>query len=257
MALKPLAEAKQILLFANVSHPDVTTRTKYVLRHSNIIETDATTLANAIKASGNKRIGIIYQHDDWGMALASALEKHLTHYGLSTLAQVHLPDLADARIQLLKLDLKQQEAIVVISLGALVGQNIKNLRELGFKGQIYTSIAFILSPETSITAGKFANGIHYQAIEPNYIFNRSYKHRFSSTPPLFGQVTHTDLELLQAAAKASSSLEPLTLIRYIKNMQRFTGIFETIDILPTGDIPIKTIIKVFQTDTQGSSLQTP
>ncbi len=246
MVLKPLAERGGVLLFADVSHPEMTRDTQYVLRHSNIVDSDAAVMAEALLKNNHRRVGVLFQNDDWGMAYAAALKSALAEHGVEMRSEFHLPQDTDYRAQLLRLGLKDLPALVNLSVGSASGVAVKQSRELGFTGDIYSGVGFILTPDARVAAGDAAKGVYYQTYPRNSEFVQDYRRAYGTDPPLFAQVGYTDVELLAAAISRTSSEEPSVLSRYLRSLGKFRGRFEEVEVKLNGDIPMRTVIERFE-----------
>jgi branched-chain amino acid transport system substrate-binding protein len=242
LALKPLAESAGVLLFADCAHPEVTKDTTYVLRHSNIANRDAEVMAKAVRAAGYDGIAVLFQRDDWGVAFTDTFTGLMSGQNARFVSEEFLPDQSDLRPQLTRLKAKEPQALLIVSFGPAIGLAIKQARELGYKGAIYTSIGFVLTPEARTIAGESAEGIFYQTYEAKPAFAREYQQAFGEEAPLLGQMTYTDMELIKQAIEQTGSHEPREIAAYIKGLGAFAGRFEKVAIQTNGDIPVQTIV---------------
>lgn len=80
----------------------------------------------------------------------------------------------------------------------------------------------------------------------NEAYAKTYEDRFGSEAPLLGMIGYTDIELLFYAIDEAESIDPLTLVMYIKSLDSFSGRFETVDINEDGDIALSTVIEKWQ-----------
>jgi branched-chain amino acid transport system substrate-binding protein len=240
MALKPLAERYQVLLFADASHPGLTRNTSYILRHSNIASHDAHLMAETLGRTSFQEIGVIYQQDDWGVIYKDTLTKNLTRKGIKVNTEPFVIGDSNFNAQLLKI--RGSDAIVVAALGPTAGQILRDLRRLGFSGTLYSSVGFVLSPEAEKIAGAAAKGLFYQTYNHNNDFKKAYRQTYKTDPPLLGQIAYTDLELLAKAISETASTDPLIVANYIKTLGSFKGRFESVQIKANGDIPVDTYI---------------
>lgn len=246
MNLKPLAETKKVLLWGDITHPDFTASTTYVLRHSNIVNNDTSIMSEDIISTRPKKVGIIYQVDDFGKAYNQDLSAKLVASGLQVYSEGVDQKAGDFRTAITKLNGNNIDSLVVAVVGSGAGLIVKQSRELGYKGIIFQSVGFILTPEAQKIAGDYAAGIHYQTYLENSKFKNEYEDKFGKDPSILGSMGYTDIEILFDAITKTKSIDPLTLVSYIKNSGEFAGRFENVKINPNGDIIIPTIIEVWK-----------
>lgn len=245
MTLKPLAEEKQILLWADITHPLATKNSSFILRHANTVEEDSRVLIEHIKRQGFRKVGIIHQQDDWGQAMNTWLVGLLRKEGVETTIEAINHKESDFRTQISKTIQEKPDAIIFVAFGSAAGILVKQTKEAGFEGTLYSSIGFVLTPDAQKIAGDFAKGMFYTTYYPNEQFEKDYRARFEKPPSLFGFASYTDLELLLYAIEQTKSTEPDKIVKFIKSLKEFKGKYETVTITPSGDIVIPTMIKVW------------
>jgi branched-chain amino acid transport system substrate-binding protein len=247
MALKPLAEENKVLLWADTTHPDQTKNSNYVLRHSNIVENDVIVLGNFMKQKNYKKVGLIYQQDDWGVAwnqyFSEFVKKELN---AEIISEAIDPKQSDFRTPITKIINKKPDAVVFVALGPAAGLVIKQTKELNYTGDLYSSNGFILTPDAIKIAGDAAKGMYYLTYEENLQFKQDYKTRFNKEPSIVGFVSYTDMELLYYAIQQTKSTDPEKIIKFIKSLNEFQGKYEKVKISPTGDIIILTQVKIWE-----------
>jgi branched-chain amino acid transport system substrate-binding protein len=248
MALKPLAEENKVLLWVDNAHPDQTKNSNYILRHSNIAENDAIILGNFIKQKGGyKKIGFIYTQEEWGVSwnqhFSNFVKKELN---AEIISEAIDPKQSDFRTTLTKVINKKPDAVVLVAFGPAAGLLIKQLKELNYTGDLYSSNGFVLTPDAIKIAGDAAKGMYYLAYEENVQFKQDYKSKFNKEPSIVGFIGYTDIELLYYAIQQAKSTDPEKIIKFIKSLNEFQGKYEKIKINPTGDILIFTKVKVWE-----------
>lgn len=246
MALKPLAEENKILLWGYSGHPDITKNSKYILRHSNIVEEDARVMSDYLIKKDFKKVGIIYQQDEWGYVWNEVLPPILSQKGIRITSEPVDPKESDFKTTILKIKNQDPDVVVLSIYGPAIGLLVKQLRELEYKGDIFTSPGFITTPGAQKTAGDYAKGMYYQAFEENSAFDKDYKNKFNKEPVFWTLIPYIDMEILAYAIKRTNSTEPEKLIEFIKKMTTFQGKYEKVSIKPSGDIIFKTIIKKWE-----------
>ena len=243
MALKPLAEGDGILLFANASHPRVTTDTRTTLRHSNVATQEAEMIAEAIlNEKSGKTVSIIVQNDDYGIAFAETLEPYLKNAGIK------VPDVIkydkaglDARLLAQKILTKKPNAIVILGVGKNLGLIIRRLREFKFKGQIYTGLGLTLVPGAIEAAGEHAADVvhtqfDFEVDNPSYkALESEYKSRFGHDLRAEALINYNTVKILWESL-ADGIRNPVAIAEKIKGMKEFQGVGEKMVINNKGDI---------------------
>jgi branched-chain amino acid transport system substrate-binding protein len=246
MALKPLVEREKVLLFADVTHPDITKDSRFIIRHSNLAELDAEKLAQAILQASPNRVGILYRLDDWGSAMEAGLRAKLAAAGVRVVSQSHLPAETDFKPLVSRLGLESLDAIAPISLGAPLGQIIRELRAHKYPGGIYSSVGMVLTPDAKAVGAEGLRGVFYQTYERNLAFEKHYRDEYGEEAPILGQIGYTDVELLAQALRQSGSPEPGAVSTYIRGLKSFQGSFEKVEVRSSGDIPVATVMARFE-----------
>ena len=244
LALKPLVEEKKVLLFVNASHPEITEDTLFILRHSNIATFDAKVLVEEIKRKSFSKIGLIYQNDDWGVIFSQEFHKLLQEFNLpiEIRSESHLVGETDFRTQITKIIKHNPGAVLIATFGSSAGFVIKQLKEMGYTGDIFMNIGFALTPDAQKIAGEAARGIYYQTMKEHPEFKEKYIARYNKDPGLFAVYVYTDFELLKyAIEKVGESPEGIT--NFIKNLKTFKGTYEQVEITKDGDIIIDIVVK--------------
>lgn len=243
MILRPVAEQRSVLLWAAAAHPLLTKNAKFVLRHSNTSDKDAEVLGNKVIELNKKRTAILYQNDDWGQTASRLLAEKLSLSDNEAISEPIDNKSGDFRGQLTKLIGQKIDSIVTIVAGPPSGIIIKQARELGFKGDIISSVGIILTPDAQKMAGDHLKGTYYQTYDDNQAFADDYRKRFNEEPVSFTHVAYTDIEMLMSAIGETGTADPLQVVRYIKGLKTFRGKYETVEITPDGDIIVPTVVK--------------
>jgi len=249
LALKPLAEEKGVLLFSSGANPQITENSRLVLRHSNISSSDARIVAEDLAKHQPKILGLIYLNDDWGVAFNEEFTKqaNILLPNTEVTAVSHLPSDTDFRSAITKILGKQPEAVVVASFGAPVGLIIKQLKEMGYNGQIFANNGLVISKDAQQILGKEnLKGIYYQTYKDVPAdFISLYKSEFRTEPDLYSIFVYTDMEILANAIKKVGE-NPEDIARFVKGLGEFNGRFENVQISPSGDMIIETVMKVWE-----------
>jgi len=246
MALKPLAEEKEVLLWADSSHPLLTKDSRFILRHASIADNDGKIIAEDILEQGFKKVGIIHSQDDYGLAVKDSLVSYLTKEEVEVFTEAIDLRGSDFRTQITKIKSQDPSAIVFITIGPSAGYLIKQTRELKYDKQLYSSVGFSLTPDAQTIAGEYATGMRYQTYKENPAFEKAFEEKFGRKPSLLSYVSYTDVELLIYTIEQTESKDPLTIVNFIKGLKKFRGKYEDVKINSQGDIILDTTIKTWK-----------
>lgn len=255
MALIPSADQNKILLFADAAHPEITGKSTFVFRHSNTTDYEAEVIVKHIAAYQSiRRLGIIAVNNDYGRSYIEQLkilaEKTEADFALVGEEYFDLNE-RDFRSILTRLLKHSPDCIVVAGAGASMGTAIKQLKELGYKGVMYTSLPFTLTPEGIRAAGDAINGVFYLAFAfedaPEVLsFKVRFKERFGFEPEMNAVIEYSTLQLLVYAMRESGSSDPVTVKDYLRELRSFQALSGEMMISPNGDINSPVVVKQFR-----------
>lgn len=251
LALKPITEENKVLLVGDAAHPKITENSQFVLRHSSVALSDAKVIMGKLKEKSPNKVGIIYINDDWGMVLGQEFQRLLKEFNpkIEITSESHLASDTDFRSQITKvLASSPPSAVLVASSGSACGFIIKQLRELGYNGDIFTNIGFVLSADAQKIASSSASGVYYQTYQTNPKFSQDFLQQYGREPKgIFTRYVYLDFELLKSAIEKAGE-SSLNISQYIKSLKSFKGTYEEVEILPTGDIVIPTEVKIWKSE---------
>ena len=211
----PLAEAEGvILLSASATSPDIATAGDYIFRtaiNDNQLGVDT---GNAMWADGIRSIATITESTDYAEGARRTTVAQFERLGGATLAsEGYSSDVTDFRSQLTKLIAASPDAIHLAAQGEFSGGTIvKQLRELGYDGPIYTEVV-PTGPEALGIAGEAATGM--KAIVPNpelstakgIAFLENFEARYGAVPtiPWFQASGYDDVYITAECLKQTGS----------------------------------------------------
>lgn len=135
MALAPLAEKSQVVLVGRVTAAlDFTKGREWVFRYWPLGPAYITPLLRILQDFHVKRLGIIFQNDDFGKEQQAFLAKAFLQTGGSVLVQSF--DLTSASFTRQIAALKDREAIYVAASGAQLLNVTRSLRDAGYTGSV-------------------------------------------------------------------------------------------------------------------------
>lgn len=123
------------------------------------------------------------------------------------------------------------DTAVVNSFGMSSALALRQLRELGFKGTLFTNNGLQFSGEAwEMTLHGNLGELYvegYDALPAE--FSEKYRARYGADPSFYALAWYTDFELFTRAFEAAGA-DPRAVARYIKGLGRFQGRYLTIEI---------------------------
>jgi len=177
MALAPLAEKGQVVLVGLVTAAVDFTRGKdWIFRYWPLGPAYITPLLQILQDLKVKKLGVIYQKDDFGKEQQALMTKAFLTTGGSALIQPFELQDTDVRPQIAAL--KSQEAIYVAASGAQLLNVTRQIRDAGYKGSV-------LQPTGGADPALFGlpemSGVYVAAPiihNPSYLYAREAGERF-------------------------------------------------------------------------------
>lgn len=248
LALKPIAISNNVLLFGDVAHPNMTGDSPLVFRHSNIAEDEALLLANKITELGGRRVGILYSQDDYGHAVNKLLVQHLAEAGVITQSEAFDPKASEFRTETTKA-IVNADTVVVLGVGAGFNLVFKQLKDIGFKGNIVANVGFPIT--RTLELGSIVDGVYHSDYPFTYLdnwqdFAAKYKARYGKEPQPFHPIPYGTIELLINAIAKAGSDDPVKVAETLRGMGEFKGTYETIKLNEKGDAIIPLIVTQFR-----------
>lgn len=240
LPLKPITEDNKILLFADIAHPNATSDSSLVLRHSQSVEQETVLLDRIISENGYKKISLLVMKDEYGIAYANLLKDSATDIEYVD------PLATDIKVSQLKILDNNPDLIVIVGGGKIYSGAIKNLRAMGYSKDIICSLGFALVPGIMDLMKNISN-VQYLAFDDallNDDLTERYSQRFAKDPQTFTVIGYTDIEIL-ANAITKVGDDPEKVAAYIKSLGTFEGRYETVTISEDGNINPPIIMKKF------------
>ena len=163
----PLAEKEGVVMFSGLAtNPDIAEAGDYIFRTSLSDATVGVDTGNVLWADGIRRLATINESTDYAEGLRRTTTAHFEKLGGQIVAAESYPtDTTDFRTQLTKLLNANPDALhVAAQAEASGGTIIKQVRELGYDGPIYSDVVPIGTTALEI-AGEAATGV--KAITPD------------------------------------------------------------------------------------------
>lgn len=152
MAIYPLAEQKNIILFANCGHPEITSLSKWVYRNFPTSRQEAQVMVDFIKEKLKiKYLSILYINDIFGEGAMKTLKSGLENYGIRIVSiDSFEKDSSDYRALITKVINIKPDSIYIYGYGKANGLIIRQIKEAGYEGLLLGSYNFSVEPTLSI-----------------------------------------------------------------------------------------------------------
>ena len=191
LGVAPLAEKEGIVLFSSsATSPDITNAGDYIFRTALNSGNMGVDIANTMWVDGVREIASITEATDYVEGVRRTASERFEELGGTVVAsERYSSDVIDFRSSLTKLLAERPGALLLAAQGEASGGTIvKQARELGYEGPIYTEVVST-APEALSIAGEAATGM--KAVVPNpdlstdigMMFLESYKARYDGTAP--------------------------------------------------------------------------
>ena len=188
----PLAEAEGvIMLSASATSPDIATAGDYIFRTAINDLKLGIDIGNTMWVDGVRSVATITESTDYAEGARRTSVARFEELGGTVLAaEGYATDTIDFRSQLTKLINEKPDAILLAAQGEVSGGTIvKQARELGYEGQIYSEVV-PTQPDALSIAGDAATGL--KAVVPDEDlqttagsdFLANFQERFGNVPPL-------------------------------------------------------------------------
>ena len=168
----PLAEKDGVVIFSGLAtNPDIAQAGDYIFRTALSDALVGIDTGNVLWVDGHRTLGMITENTDYAEGVRRTTEDRFVELGGSIVAQEHYAsDVTDFRSQLTKIIGEEPDALHVSAQSEFTGGTIiKQVRELGWDGPIYTEIV-AAGPTAQEIAGDAitgAKGIASAGLDPS------------------------------------------------------------------------------------------
>ena len=191
LGVAPLAEKEGIVLFSPSStSPDITNAGDYIFRTAINSMQVGNDIGNTLWADGIRNVATITEATDYVEGVRRTAVEQFERLGGTVIAsESYSSDVTDFRSQLTKLLNENPDALFIGAQGEFSGGTIiKQARELGYEGPLYSEVVPTATESLSI-AGEAATGL--KAVVPNpdlktdtgKEFLANYKERYGTIAP--------------------------------------------------------------------------
>jgi branched-chain amino acid transport system substrate-binding protein len=253
LALIPLVNKYEILLFTDAAHPKIVENTKNVFRHSNIATDEAKVAIEKLFSIPQKKmkISMLAVNDDYGISILNSVKNELPDTGKLNFLSYQLYDKnqTDFRTIISSLLRDKPTSVIIAGYGKPAGLLIKTLREQGYNGIILTTLPFIATPSgISVAANSLLNTYYITFSyeddnEPNN-FRLEYEKQFGEKPLANAVLSYSILQIIESGLRKYGT-DILLLKNYFRNLKNFNALSGKINSDSLGNMPAQLTVKQF------------
>lgn len=150
LAAEPVATAAKVAMLSPFSStPDLTGKSPYFARNYPSDLFQGIALADVAAGMGLKKIAVIQEQTDFGVAFFKIFDTKIKAFGGTTVKEEFTTDTSDFRAVLTKLRAEKPDGLLLAVQSSPSGQKIlKQMAELGWKPQLFLSDAITGDPAT-------------------------------------------------------------------------------------------------------------
>jgi branched-chain amino acid transport system substrate-binding protein len=232
--LAPLAQEHQVVLAGlAVSAPKFTEDKEWVFRYWPTAKAEIPPILSILEELKVKKLGIIYQDDEFGRSVYGLLQKEFKKTGGVAEAEYFTPDMTDIKESIAKLN--DMEAIYVVGFTSLFRTLFKQLREENFKGFILGSAGIVYPINITIPEAQGVYVAVSNIYNPNFPFAKKVEEKY---------VTRYDKPFNPYAASGYDLIKILAGLWEDEDISRdrvktlleegflYSGVFGSIDVKP-------------------------
>jgi branched-chain amino acid transport system substrate-binding protein len=243
------------LLFTIAAHPDLTANNVNIIRMLPTSIYYAKRLSFYVSKYFNKpSIGILFANDDFGNSLKEAFKEIYTqNNGEIIISNSYEKDKIDYRSEVTKILNKKPNSIFLVGYGKDLGAIIKQFRELGYLGEIF-STPEISYPDVKTVAGETYDNIYYitMKVDENTKvlkqFHSIYSNEYKTAPSLDSYLSYDEVSIIYKSILSGKSdffennIDSMTqIVKSIIN--NYSGITGRLNVDKNGDVYFPLFLK--------------
>jgi branched-chain amino acid transport system substrate-binding protein len=227
LAVVPQAENEFVPVFANCSHPLITTMHINAFRNVPNAALEIRTMARFISASLKvDGIAALYFNDDSGNDAAKAVKNELSQNGIRILAtEPFIEDRAVIESAVTLAMSVKPDAVWIFGGGKAAADLLTGIRKTGYKGAIIGSSDFA-DPGFAALAKESLEGCYYStptiALTVNAEFADRYRKRFNVEPTSIGIFEYDAMRIIAKAVEMKRA-EKISMTNALKRVGDFSG----------------------------------
>lgn len=250
-ALVSLVQRDKVPLFCVAAAPALTQGNHFVFRALPAADYQARTLLEQSKQHLDyQTVSILFFNDDFGTSMHAAFTSAAKENGVNVLlSEGVLPDASEFRASLAKLIASRSDAVYVAAFGSTLASVVRQLRELGYKGILLTTLE-IGYPKVLEVAGTAAEGAVFvdtrfdpESSEADTVgFVKVFKNRTHREPSLDAILAYDEIQMIyQAGSRRGFTPEGIRAgLLEIRGYQSLNG---KAKMLRNGDVAYELVLK--------------
>jgi len=258
LSILPQCDQNNIVLMSTgATNPKLSGKSPYFFRVWNSdLEEGLYTAKSLINDLNIYNVSILYLNSDYGQGLNSAFSKSYSDSGGNIISSVPYDvENKDFKNEINKIDLAKTDGIYLIGYANQTGIICKRLREMGYNGAIFSTVA-TEDKEFLKLAGSAAEGVIYPFAAQDTggyynLFRQKYIDKYHEQPTILTDVgfdaTLIILNLIKShVGKLDEQINGEELKKMLKNMPPFYGASGEIKFDENGDVHKKMVLKVIR-----------
>lgn len=238
---KPIIDANLTgnpILLQDVTYPKITEGRRNVFRHFISSDEEGKTLASEVRKAMLDSCGFLYQNDETGAGAKIFFEQGLKDNNISYESYA-IEASGENKSIIAKALAKSSNCITVFAYGSPWISTIKTLKELNYKGRIFTNTAMYIKPWRDAVSGATDNiTFTHPKIDENSNFSKKYKELFKEEAPIEAAYGYDLIKIitesfLKSVENKSRVVEEIYKINEFKGAFGITKIPENKDIKTT------------------------
>lgn len=239
MAIRSTTEENKMILLAAVGTDKFISGSEYTVRNYIPAAIIGNSIALYVKDSmKSKSLGIFHANTEYSLSVKNALVKKVEELGLDMkFTRIYDETKHDYKSLVSGYVNQNVDVIFVDGIGTGLGTMIRQIREMGYKGRIISTL-LVKDPDVKTAAGNALQDIYYLdfAYDQNsdnprvQKFTELYKQKYNQEPTIWAVIAYDGMKLLLDKINEKQSLNNDTIIKSILNVSEYSGLFAPIAI---------------------------
>jgi branched-chain amino acid transport system substrate-binding protein len=254
MALGPLCERDSVALIVVGANPMLTRGRRFVFQTLPTSSYQMQALFSEAKGKlKGRKVGILFGQDDFGTSMLHAFEQASVDNGTKVVSsEGFLVDSKDFRTQILKVLSARPDVVFLTSYGPSLGLACRQLRELGYKGILFTTIE-LSYPDAREIAGTSAEGALFVDVpfladkrnEKATKFVEAFRKAYRRDPQLDAVLAYDETRMLVDAVMSGrkTGAQIASFLRELKDYPTTNGLAST---TPENEIRFPLVLKTIK-----------
>ncbi|NUQ01926.1 MAG: ABC transporter substrate-binding protein [Armatimonadetes bacterium] len=253
LALAPAADRKQVVLFANASHPELTRKSPFVFRNLPSTEQGSTVIAEtAYGELGLRRVAVLAVNDEYGAEAGRVFVDRFTKLGGAIVGQETFElGATDYRAALTKLAQARPDGWWIPGYGAALGVVLKQRDELKLPGQVLCDLGLVdqnvistaggATDRVVVVAPAFDPGDERPAVQR---FVRDFEAKYKESPSFDAAFQYDAVHLIADAMRRAPTLSGDGIRTALAATSGFVGVCGATSFDPTGQAKMPVVVRL-------------